>query len=51
MRPDEYAVQLELYREAAPDLLAEEGGRGLPVRTLLFYLRGGTAVESPGAGI
>jgi len=46
IRAGEYEVQLELYRFAARDLIAGDVSRAFPVRSLLFYLRAGSARES-----
>ncbi|HUX12610.1 MAG TPA: UvrD-helicase domain-containing protein [Spirochaetia bacterium] len=48
IRPGEYDLQLDFYRAAAPDLLSDHSFRGLPVRSLLFYLRGGQSWEAEG---
>lgn len=47
LRDREFDMQLELYRDAAPDLV--DGGEGLPVLSMLYYLRGGEVREGPGA--
>ncbi len=48
IRPGEYDLQLDFYRAAAPDLVSDISSRDLPVRSLLFYLRGGQSREAAG---
>ncbi len=47
MRPEEYYLQLGIYRQAAAEIFPDAGGTGANIRTFIIYLRKPDPVSVP----